>query len=374
MEKELINRILVSKHFFYLAQKTIKSKAELNRYSTINLLQDSVEIFLLALAYHLDANITSKTSFDNYILEIDKKVIPYELPFKAQLIRLNKIRVNSKHYCILPQEADCQEFIQILKYFFSEVSSKILNTDYDTISLIYAIEDSESKGFLIEAESLLHKGNFVECAIECRKALYIEFEKEYDISNFIEEANEFLKAVSKAPYFTKNKDYIEKNVLEPTDYIVLDHGNLERQLLKYSIDDNLFWNIWRLTPELYRYPNGDWAIKEEFNILDEDNIAENINYIFNSSIDIVLKIQEYKRNVIHKGRKHYYIELLGSNIPVYKKADKESEVVLVIPEDMKEVDSNYSVTGLNDREKYYHIITQVNEIFYTGFISASNVK
>lgn len=35
-----------------------------------------------------------------------------------------------------------------------------------------------------------------------------------------------LSGFSEAPFFTRNKEYIEKNVHEPTDFIVLDHSNV----------------------------------------------------------------------------------------------------------------------------------------------------
>lgn len=366
----------MSKKYYYLAVKQLDNKADISLHLIANFLQDSVEIFLLSISYYLHADINLKTSFEGYFSAIEQKTESYEMPFKAQLFRLNKIRVNSKHYCILPQRSDCEELIHIVKAFFDEVLNRLLNVCFEKISLINAIEEGESKNFLIEAEKNLIEGNLVGCAIECRKVLYIEFEKEYDISKFKEKKDNtaFLKAFSPAPLYAKDSEYIEKNVKEPTDYIVLDHDHIEKQLLKYSIDDNLFWNVWRLTPELYRYKDGIWAIKNEFDKLDSEVLELNINYIYNSTIDIVLKIQEYKKEVRTKGIRRYCVDLVGEEIPVYRKADNRSEVVLTIPNNIRRVDTMYSIKGIEDDEVYYYIYLQVEKESYIGFISSAYVE
>jgi hypothetical protein len=376
VEKELINRLLISKKFYYLAEKQLDSKTDISLHLIANFLQDSVEIFLLAIAYHLHADINPRTSFEGYFSAIEQKTESYEIPFKAQLFRLNKIRVNSKHYCILPQQSDCKELIHIVKGFFDEVLKKLLNVCFDKISLIDAIDDCESKNYLIEAEKNFIEGNIVQCAIECRKVLYVEFEKEYDISKFKEgkDITPFLKAFSPAPSYAKDSEYIEKNVKEPTDYIVLDYDHIEKQLLKYSIDHNVFWNVWRLTPELYRYDDGTWAIKHEFDKFDEKALTQNINYIYNSTVDIVLKVQEHKKEVRTKDTSLYYIDLNGEDIPVFKKADKRSEVVLIIPNNVRRVDTMYSIKGLEDDDTYYYIFIRIENETRIGFISSTNVE
>jgi hypothetical protein len=229
-----------------MAIKTLETKSELQLHTTVNLLQDSLEIFLLALAYNIDANIDERTKFGQYLIEIDKKLSPYELPFKAQILRLNKVRVLSKHYCTLPQRADCEEFIHLIKGFFSEVSNKVWNLNYENLSLIDAIEDSLTKKYLEEAKAALLNNKFAECAINCRKAIYTEFEKKYDVSGLIDPIDakqSFLRAVSPAPSYAKNDEYIIKSIRDPTDYIVLNHDHLDRELEKYSVDHNMFWNI-----------------------------------------------------------------------------------------------------------------------------------
>lgn len=379
LNTKLLNRLLVSRHLYSMAVKSLGGKTEIHLHTTISLLQDSVEIFLLALAYHLDANIKETTGFGQYLIEIDKKLTSYELPFKAQVLRLNKVRVLSKHYCTLPQRSDCEEFIYLIKGFFSDVTDKVFNLDFESISLIDAIEDSSSKVFLEEAKNALLNLDYVECAISCRKAIYLEFEKKYDISHFIDQIEDkkqsFNKFLSPAPSYAKNHEYIVKSVKQPTDFIVLDHEKLDRELEKYSIEKNMYWNVWRLTPEIYQYANGNWAIKNDFDILDNEILTENINYIFNSTVEIILRIQDYNREIKSKTRRFYTAVLKGNDIPVYRKADNNSDILILLPNDIKEVDTTYSVKGLKDDAVYWKVVIIMGEEeYYDGYINSENIE
>jgi hypothetical protein len=108
LTKEITNRIILSRHLFQLAKQSIKYKDDVYLFSTINLLQDSVEVFLLSIANVVDANIRQNTQFDQYFEEINKKISPKELPFRGRLQVLNRLRVNSKHYGIEPPRDECE--------------------------------------------------------------------------------------------------------------------------------------------------------------------------------------------------------------------------------------------------------------------------
>jgi hypothetical protein len=58
---------------------------------------------------------------------------------------------------------------------------------------------------------------------------------------------------SRAPYYARDKDYIKKNVKDHFGYIVLDHAQVDRNLTREGIDHTAFWNVWPLTPQVYRH-------------------------------------------------------------------------------------------------------------------------
>lgn len=60
-------------------------------FSAVNLFQDAVEVFLVAVADYVEASIDQNTKFDKYFVQINQKIAPKELPFKSKLLRLNRV-------------------------------------------------------------------------------------------------------------------------------------------------------------------------------------------------------------------------------------------------------------------------------------------
>jgi hypothetical protein len=50
----------------------------------------------------------------------------------------------------------------------------------------------------------------------------------------------------------EHKRYIDEYVRDPFDYVQLDHSRVDAELLRDGIEPAVFWNIWRLTPPVYR--------------------------------------------------------------------------------------------------------------------------
>src|SRR5262249_42920107 len=162
----------------------------------------------------------------------------------------------------------------VVREFFDEVSHEILNANFATVSVIDLLREGEVKDLLLDAKSALDNSKLPECAIFCRKSIYLELERSYDTYLFKDYKDDRpgfhpLTALgTSAPFFARNKDYIEKNVFDPTDYVVYDHDHLNQELLQYSIDHTAFWNVWRLTPEVYKLGGKQWVVKYDFDKLD----------------------------------------------------------------------------------------------------------
>jgi hypothetical protein len=241
MDIETVRRVCLARHLYQLGKSSLKSENDLNLFSASNLLQDAVEAFLLAVAGFFNVDIEPNTNFNRYFTLINKKTSK-TLPFKDKLLQLNKIRVNSKHYGILPARGECIKLSIVVKEFFEEVSNSFLKVNFSTVSSIDLLEECDVKDLLCSAKSALEQGDFKKCSIFCRKAIFVEFETKYDISVFKEDIKQpsLLSAYCQAPFFAKNKDYIEKNVGNLTDYIVYDHSTIDQELLKYGIDNTAF--------------------------------------------------------------------------------------------------------------------------------------
>jgi len=239
------------------------------------------------------------------------------------------------------------------------------------------LEDNDTKKMLLEAKTALEAGNHVECAINCRKDIFLEIEHYYDISRYKDGEPSGLSALlifTKAPFFTLDKNYIQKNVKDPTDYIVYDHNQLNQELLTQGVDNTSFWNVWRLTPEVYRTGHGTWIVKHDFAKLDANLLSDKIEYIFSTTIDIIFAIHSNRRAVKTADHQSHYLELTQENVSVFEKADKNSVVMGTTPSGMLKIHTDFYVEGLQEDGRYWHVIEYSVDISLYGFIHNDYVK
>lgn len=372
---ETVRRIALSRHLFELAEGSLRSKNDLHLFSAVNLAQDAIETFLVALADHLQVTFDQNTKFDRYFVLIDEKIAPKELPFKAAMIRLNRLRVDSKHHGIQPARGECERLLASAREFLDEASLVNLGAPFSTISAINLLEDGECKQFLESAKQALEQGDNEESAILCRKALYLEIERNYDISVYKdEEPRGLLAGFTSAPYYTRSMKYVAENVREPTDYIVLDHAAVDRDLLISGADPTEFWNIWRLTPEVFRNKAKKWYVKRDFSKLNAPDIKDIAEYVFNATLDIALTRQTNRRATRWRQSGKYYVDIAKPGLSLYEKADRTSPVSVTLPPDLTRVDTDYETEGLNDDGRYWHICHFEGGKFYYGFAHDDDVR
>src|SRR6516162_3865217 len=96
------------------------------------------------------------------------------------MLRLNRIRIDSKHHGGQPPRDECTLLLTPVKAFFEEVSAQYIGVHFTTISLVDMLTDNAIKSFLQAAENSLNQGAYESCLIECRKAIFMQFEKHYD--------------------------------------------------------------------------------------------------------------------------------------------------------------------------------------------------
>jgi len=302
MDIETIRRISLARHLYELGTSRSQSSNDLHLFAAVNLLQDSVEAFLVAVSDYVSASIDQNTKFDKYFVLINQKIAPKELPFKLKLLRLNRIRVDSKHYGIQPARDECDRLAVSVKEFFDEVSSFVFGVTFSTVSAIELLDEGDVKQVLLEAKSELEKGDNEACAISCRKAIYLEIERHYDITEYKDgKPKGLFRGLTSAPFYAQSKEYIEESVLNPTDFIVRDHNRIDQGLLTHGVENTDFWNVWRLTPDVYRNKDGTWIVKHDFDKLDPKVLEAKVEYIFSTTIDVILAIHSHLAQNSHNG-------------------------------------------------------------------------
>ncbi len=390
LSESIIKRLVLARYFFRLADDNARSDREVAIFAAINLLQDSVEFFLLAAAEHLNADIKTNTSFDQYLDKIDAKTPTKPLPFRARLVQLNKMRVNAKHHGIRPDTGDVKKLILVVREFFEESALAIFDVGFWTISLAHLLDDGKVKGHVLAAERAFGDKNYRIVLIECRKAFYSEFEFRYNIKWFENEDNPdpLMGALySSAPWHVKNKRYIDENVREPFDYIVLDHDLVERELTTSGIDHSSFWNVRRLTPQVFRDNYGvaaeeKWVVKNDLYVLGNDGIAERASYVLETTIDIVLAKHLYQRKLRVTPRDiDFVVKLKREEVSLYQKADRTSSVAATTPKGLWELTVTSSCDGLRGDATYWQVFHRIGDdpldpssVWLSGYLHEDDVE
>jgi hypothetical protein len=221
--------------------------------------------------------------------------------------------------------------------------------------LVELLDEGEQKTLLRNAEKVFKEQKYLDCMIECRKAFYLAFESTYDIKKDLESTGGLLFG-SRAPYYARNKEYAEKNVKTPFDYIVLDYASIDAELMKEGIDTTTFWNVWRLTPQVYRHAEGDqWLAMHDLAKQESDGIQDRAAYVLSSVVSMLLARQANSRMMRSKPYASYDLKLKKKGVVVYQKADKSGAVAGTVPDDLEVVQADYATDGLSDGEIYWSV-------------------
>jgi hypothetical protein len=160
---------------------------------------------------------------------------------------------------------------------------------------------------------------------------------------------------SSAPYFARDKNYIKENVKEPFDYIVLDYKSIDAELMKEGIDNNAFWNVWRLTPKVYRNEKGDdWLVQHHPAKQNASGISDRAAHVLSSMSSILLTRQDSRRMVKSIDATSYFDIKAKDGAVFYKKADKNGEKAGTLPEGENTINVEYATRGLNDESMYWN--------------------
>lgn len=378
MDLETIRRVCLARQLYDFGISCLKSRNDMQLFAAVNLLQDAVESFLVAVADHVKADIDQHTKFDKYFVAIDARIDPNKLPFKNKLLRLNGIRVQSKHHGIQPARDECERVAVSVREFFDEVSASIFGVEFATVSAIDLLREGEAKELLLEAQGARDSKDYERCVIACRKVLYVTFEWAYSVADFRKDAElkgmrGLLGPYSQAPFYAQKHDYIEQHVKDPTDYIVRDHSRIDQELLVKGVDNAAFWNVWRMTPEVYR-DKGEWIVKHEFAKLDAEALAETVDYIFPTTVDLALAVQAAEQAAqVNLRLTKYTLTLAKEGATVYEKADKKSRATGVTPAGQLSMPTDFHVAGLNGDGPYWHVSEFVNGRFLRGYIHNDDV-
>lgn len=369
-----IRRLRLARLFYNEATDLVRVDHETRSAAGATALQDAVEMALLVLAETLGVTIPARSDFDRYFTLINERIGPQTLPLHSQMMRLNRIRVQAKHGGVFPQHTEVANLVPVVRAFLDEICAAHLGVDFSTLNLSSQIGNAEQRAFVEEAERELASGNYLGALIAARKAFYLAFEKSADIRKFSEtDENDWFSGFgSTAPSYARNRAYISNNVRDAFGYIVLDHSKIDSDLVKDGIDPVVFWNVWRITPNVYLWDDGGWAVKHELLKTEREDLQSDAVHVVEAIADILLRREERSRRhrLIPYGRRWTLPMKAGAQ--VYVNADATSNVVHTF-DAAATVDVTAETVGLDGSGGWWSISSYTQEPYFSGFVREEDV-
>lgn len=329
------------------------------------LLQDALELVVLGVLLELGVDqrksIESK-SFDELLGEI--RAVGLRLPKSGTIKALNKQRVITKHYGQLAEPATVRNYHEAAQLFIDEILKQVIGKTLGEVLLTDLLPEGEAKQFLKRGVELKEGGQYLECLIEIRKAIFLEIEQDYAIHRWadIEDSGAGLGLLAfgrgglKAPYWTRNRNWIQENVKKPTDYVQVDYERLRLDAMEWGVRTADVDNIRRLTPAVFR-PNQEsaWCVDYELSLPPNEATQQNCNDCLDSAISVILKKREHEHARRWPGRQQpHQAPPVYIGHYLYQTASTASVVVHTVQEgylySMERI-----VSGFDPTETFYYV-------------------
>ncbi|CAD6880161.1 hypothetical protein [Methylomonas albis] len=380
MKPSTLNTLLVAKSIYGETKYLVNSGDKHMCTAGIILLQDFVELVVLAVLDELDVDeqraLESK-SFDELLGELKKRNVPV---IKSGSIKaLNKQRVISKHYGQLAEPASVVNYFSIAIKFTDTLFEAIIGAKLNEIFLTDILKDGEPKELVKESIALSEQEKYLPALIGLRKAFFIAYEFEYCIYRFRErDQNEdvsfgllyWASGGMKTYYWTRNKQWISKNVTKPVDYVQINHDQLKTDCMELGVSTVDIENFRRLTPNAVRTEKDAWHFEYSPTFVANELNRENFNYCLDIIIDFLLKKQEFDSSRrFPKREKSIPAPPIYIGKPLFRKPSQYSEQIGVV-EDNYYYDVDNIVSGFDSSEKYLyvHLFPQEEKSFLDGHI------
>lgn len=150
LDESVMKRLAFIKYMYKVAIEQ-SYKAEPLCSISILTFHDAIESFSRLSAEFLGIKLNSKMDFMEYWNKNNK------LTQKESMRRLNKARVNLKHYGNMPSKLDLEGFRASATNFFEENTPIIFEIEFSSISLIDLVQCEDAKNNLKKAEQLLEE-------------------------------------------------------------------------------------------------------------------------------------------------------------------------------------------------------------------------
>lgn len=366
MKESTMNTLMVAKSIFGETKYLVNSGDKHSCTAGIILLQDFVELVVLAALDELDVDeqrsLESK-SFDELLGELKKQKIPI---IKSGTIKaLNKQRVISKHYGQLAEPASVVNYFNTAVKFVDALLKKIVGNKLQEIFLADLLKEGTIKELVKQAVTLSEEEKYLDALIELRKAFFLSYEIEYSIYSWRDhDQNQQplmgllglgLRRGLKAHYWTRNKQWVDENVKKPTEYIQINYEQLKIDCMELGLSTVDVENFRRLTPEVVQTEADKWHFDYDSSFVANEANIENFRYCLDLVIEFLLKKQEFDSSrKWPKREKSIPAPPVYIGKPIFEKPRQTSDVIHEVQDGfLYSVDR--IVSGFDNSERYLYV-------------------
>ena len=357
MKPSALDALLVAKSLLGEAKDLIGLGDRHSSTAGIIILQDFVELVVLALLDERDVTNLESKSFDELLGELKKNKIPVT---KSGTIKaLNKQRVICKHYGQLSEPVSVVNYLTAAGQFTDAALAAVYGKSLNEVFATDLLADGPVKVIVNEAISAAGELDYMEALCGLRKAFYVSYEHQYCIYEYRGEHFPFSLTLglhgSKAPVLTRNKDWIMQNVKAPMDFVQLDFERMKSDCLEWGVSAVDLGNFRRLTPAVFELDKGVWYRDYGADYAANELNLENFNYCLDVLLGFLLGKQRHDL-------KHKYPKMVRaadtltvySGHPMFVHPTRASQIVTYVPADCYYRVIRY-VTGFDAAENWVYI-------------------
>lgn len=303
MKESTVHSLVIARTLLERAEPLCNSEDKYLASAGLIVLQDALEVVFYALLIELgvdDAKNLERKSFDDLLGEL--KTAGVHVPKSGTLKALNKMRVLTKHYAQAAEPTTVRTYLAAARTAIEAMTRTVIGRSIQDLFIADILATGEAKDYLKAAEKAISAEYFLDALIETRKAVFVTFEEDYNIfgwrnrdgktqENFLAD---LLRGGWRAPTWTRNKEWIEKNVHVPTDYIQIDFQTWRLEAMELGIHTVELDNLRRLTPAVFRSESkAAWSVTYDSSFPTNNATDANARYCLDRAVSIVLKKQEH---------------------------------------------------------------------------------
>ena len=153
--QNVLRRLAIVRYLYNSAVRQSRQPEPLGL-TSILMFHDSIELFLQLGSEQLNVS-KQGLGFMDYSSLLEPK-LGREIAEKGSLLRLNKARVDFKHYGILPSRLESESFRASVTSFFEANTPPIFGVEFRSVSMLELVQCKEARKSLEEADKMIGEG------------------------------------------------------------------------------------------------------------------------------------------------------------------------------------------------------------------------